>query len=91
MFYQNSNDLVKKASNTSGHIQNSSGTRDILIKQLNANANSAGNGADTGGGGGGGGGADVGADTSLSIGSKFQNMIFCTLRKLLPCFKRTNL
>ena len=78
MFYQNSNDLVKKASNTSGHIQNSSGTRDILIKQLNANANSAGNGADTvgnGGGNGGGGGADVGADTSLSIGSKFQNMI----------------
>ena len=71
MFHQNSNDLVKNASLTSGHVQNSSGTREALMKQANANANASGNrvndqdiGMSTGG---------VGA--SLSIGAKIQNMI----------------
>jgi hypothetical protein len=37
MFYQNSNDLVKNASNQSGHIQNSSETRQIITAQVNNN------------------------------------------------------
>jgi len=35
MFYQNSNDLVKNASNQSGHIQNSNETRKIITSQVN--------------------------------------------------------
>ena len=69
MFYQNSNDLVKNASVTSGHVQNSSGTREMLMKQLHASDQ------EHGGGGGVGGGASEGAGASLSIGAKFQNMI----------------
>ena len=72
MFHQNSNDLVKNASVRSGHIQNSSGTRDAMMKDLPSGILVAG-GAETGGGGGGGGGND--ANASLSIGAKFQNMI----------------
>ena len=37
MFYQNSNDLVKNASNQSGHIQNSNETRQIITSQVNNN------------------------------------------------------
>lgn len=77
MFYQNSNDLVKHASVSSGHVQNSNVTRDILLKQSSS----------PGGGGGGGGGTNndndnystqtrpAASDDSLSIGAKFQNMI----------------
>jgi hypothetical protein len=69
MFHQNSNDLVKNASVTSGHIQNSSGTREVLMKQASASASGTGvNDQDIGMSTGG-----VGA--SLSIGAKFQNMI----------------
>ena len=73
MFYQNSNDLVKNASATSGHIQNSSRTREILLKQTNVgdvnndvglNVNGVGAEATAGG---------MGA--SLSIGEKFQHMV----------------
>jgi hypothetical protein len=67
MFHQNSNDLVKNASLTSGHVQNSSGTRDALMKQANASGNRVNDqdiGMSTGGVG-----------SSLSIGAKFQNMI----------------
>ncbi len=32
MFYQNSNDLVKNASVSSGHVQNSNDTRGMLIR-----------------------------------------------------------
>jgi len=70
MFHQNSNDLVKNASISSGHVQNSRETRGVLMEQQaqfpettsgkdaneNANAN-----------------ADAGA--SLSLGAKFQNMV----------------
>ena len=69
MFHQNSNDLVKNASVTSGHIQNSSGTREVLMKQVNVNA------SDDGMGTGAGTGAGTAAGGSLSIGAKFQNMI----------------
>ena len=74
MFYQNSNDLVKHASVSSGHVQNSHATRDVLLKQSSPAANV--------------GGTyennpiqstplqqSMPADDSLSIGSKFQNMI----------------
>jgi len=69
MFHQNSNDLVKNASVRSGHVQNSSGTRDVMMKELPSGLLVAG-GDETGGGGGGG-----DANASLSIGAKFQNMI----------------
>lgn len=74
MFYQNSNDLVKHASVSSGHVQNSHATRDVLLKQSSPAANV--------------GGTyennpiqstplqqSMPADDSLSIGSKFQNII----------------
>ena len=71
MFHQNSNDLVKNASVRSGHIQNSSGTREVLMKQVSVNASD--DGTVTGAGTGAGTGTAAGA--SLSIGAKFQNMI----------------
>ena len=68
MFYQNSNDLVKKASATSGHVQNSNDTRGMLIKNTsipdignNTVSNDTHNPTTT--------------ETSLGIGAKFQNMI----------------
>jgi hypothetical protein len=68
MFYQNSNDLVKKASATSGHVQNSNDTRGTLIKNTpipdignNTVSNDTHNPTTT--------------ETSLGIGAKFQNMI----------------
>ena len=67
MFYQNSNDLVKNASVRSGHIQNSSGTREVLMRQVDVNASDDGIGAASASAG------TMGA--SLSIGAKFQNMI----------------
>lgn len=67
MFYQNSNDLVKNASVRSGHIQNSSGTREVLMRQVDINASDDGIGAASASAG------TMGA--SLSIGAKFQNMI----------------
>lgn len=77
MFYQNSNDLVKNASITSGHIQNSHETRGVLMKQIavkdaadsavpTANVNPNPQVPPSSG-------YDVGS--SLDIGSKFQNMI----------------
>jgi len=70
MFNQNSNDLVKNASISSGHIQNSNETRSEMIRQQaqSLNAQSTDTGVDAGVGG-----DDAGA--SLSLGSKFQNMI----------------
>lgn len=72
MFHQNSNDLVKNASVRSGHIQNSSGTRDVMMKDLlppgpllagdDASASASA-------------GEDRGENASLSVGAKFQNMI----------------
>ena len=77
MFYQNSNDLVKHASVSSGHVQNSHATRDVLLKQSSPSASASTSPA-----------ANIGgthennptqsmpaADNSLSIGAKFQNMI----------------
>ena len=85
MFYQNSNDLVKHASVSSGHVQNSHATRDVLLKQpspspspsASPSASALASPA-----------ANIGgthennptqsmpaADNSLSIGAKFQNMI----------------
>jgi hypothetical protein len=69
MFYQNSNDLVKNASVRSGHIQNSSGTRQMLMRQDMPSGLLVSGGDDTGGRSGG------DANASLSIGTKFQNMI----------------
>jgi hypothetical protein len=74
MFHQNSNDLVKNASVRSGHVQNSSGTRDVMMKELPSGILVAG-GHDTGGGGSSGSSGSSGANESLSIGTKFQNMI----------------
>ena len=73
MFYQNSNDLVKNASVTSGHVQNSSGTREVLVKQVNTvdqkdGSSGSGNGSSGSGNG-------SGSGESLSFGAKFQNMI----------------
>jgi hypothetical protein len=75
MFYQNSNDLVKHASVSSGHVQNSNVTRDVLLKQSSPSTSTSP-------------AANIGgthennptqsmpaADNSLSIGAKFQNMI----------------
>lgn len=74
MFYQNSNDLVKNASISSGHIQHSNETRGELIKQqaqsMNAQSTDVAPGAH---GAPGAPGDDEGA--SLSLGAKFQNMI----------------
>lgn len=69
MFYQNSNDLVKNASLTSGHVQNSSGTREVLMKQTNTRGGDTTDVFPVGG--------DTGVDntTSLSIGARFQSMI----------------
>jgi hypothetical protein len=66
MFYQNSNDLVKNASGKSGHVQNSSETRGILMNQITSinepviNDTSIGNKHE---------------GDSLSIGTIFQNMV----------------
>ena len=65
MFYQNSNDLVKNASNASGHIQNSNETRGILMNQITTINDEVLN-------------TDVSnkrEGESLSIGTVFQNMI----------------
>jgi hypothetical protein len=70
MFYQNSNDLVKHASISSGHVQNSNVTRDVLLKQSSpspaANIGGTHENNPT---------QSMPADDSLSIGAKFQNMI----------------
>jgi len=34
MFYNNSNDLVKKASSQSGRVQNSNETREVILNQM---------------------------------------------------------
>ena len=74
MFHQNSNDLVKNASVRSGHIQNSSGTRDVMMKDLPSGILVAGgDDASVSGGSSSSGGND--ANESLSLGAKFQNMI----------------
>lgn len=68
MFYQNSNDLVKKASATSGHVQNSNDTRGTLIKNTpipNIGNNTVSNDTHN----------PTTTETSLGIGAKFQNMI----------------
>jgi len=61
MFYQNSNDLVKKASNSSGHVQNSNETRRLLVNQANLASDQNLNTSDK--------------SESLKIGTVFQNMI----------------
>jgi hypothetical protein len=75
MFYQNSNDLVKHASISSGHVQNSNATRDVLLKQsspspaaVNIGSTYDNNPAQSTQ-------SMPTADDSLSIGAKFQNMI----------------
>jgi len=75
MFYQNSNDLVKNASVRSGHIQNSSGTREVLMRHDFPSGLMVSDGDDSGGGSGSGSGSGSDANASLSIGAKFQNMI----------------
>lgn len=70
MFHQNSNDLVKNASVRSGHIQNSSGTRDVMMNDAPSGPLLAGD-DDTSASA----GEDRGVNASLSIGAKFQNMI----------------
>ncbi len=71
MFYQNSNDLVKHASAKTGHVQNSSETRELLMKQTTVgvadNASLVGEPSNM----------DRGNrdEPSLSIGAKFQNAI----------------
>ena len=71
MFYQNSNDLVKHASVSSGHVQNSHATRDVLLKQSSTSpaANIGGTHENNPTQ------SMPAADDSLSIGAKFQNMI----------------
>ena len=71
MFYQNSNDLVKHASVSSGHVQNSHATRDVLFKQSSTSpaANIGGTHENNPTQ------YMPAADDSLSIGAKFQNMI----------------
>ena len=71
MFYQNSNDLVKKASVNSGHIQNSYATQQQIINQgQNVDANNA-NGMPSNNEG------RTGATgfASLNIGAQFQNAL----------------
>lgn len=70
MFYQNSNDLVKHASVSSGHVQNSNATREVLLKQPFSSPIEIG------------GANDIRTSStsstpndSLTIGSKFQNMV----------------
>jgi hypothetical protein len=74
MFHQNSNDLVKNASVRSGHIQNSSGTRETMMKDTPSGPLLTGN-DDASVSAGEGSGSGSGANASLSIGAKFQNMI----------------
>jgi hypothetical protein len=82
MFYQNSNDLVKNASNQSGHIQNSSETRQIITAQVNNNRGMLNSEATGAGAGAGAGAAVVSASpdannksTSLDFGAKFLNQV----------------
>ena len=65
MFYQNSNDLVKNASSRSGHVQNSSETRGILMNQITSINDEVLNSS----------AANNNDAASLSIGTIFQNMI----------------
>ena len=65
MFYQNSNDLVKNASSTSGHVQNSSETRGILMNQITSINDEVLNTSVS----------NKREGESLSIGTVFQNMI----------------
>ena len=70
MFYQNSNDLVKKASVKSGHIQNSSATQQQIINRgqyIDANNEERDGGVD--------GGGDGGGSASLNLGAQFQNAL----------------
>jgi hypothetical protein len=69
MFYQNSNDLVKNASIASGHVQNSSVTREMLMKQTNTRGGDTTDVFPVGGN------TSIDNTTSLSIGATFQNMI----------------
>ena len=86
MFYQNSNDLVKNASVSSGHVQNSNATREVLLKQptMSSSTNV--------------GTTNVGTtnvvynkgdnhtepNPSLSIGTTFQNMVHGFIEAILP-------
>ena len=65
MFYQNSNDLVKNASSRSGHVQNSSETRGILMNQITSINDEVLNSS----------AVNNNDAASLSIGTIFQNMI----------------
>jgi hypothetical protein len=71
MFYQNSNDLVKKASVNSGHIQNSYATQQQIIHQGVQKVDRDGDTGDTGATG------ATGATgfASLNIGAQFQNAL----------------
>ena len=81
MFYQNSNDLVKHASVSSGHVQNSHATRDVLLKQSSPSPSPSPSPATNIGGTRENNpmqsmpAAAAAVDDSLSIGAKFQNMI----------------
>ena len=76
MFHQNSNDLVKNASVRSGHVQNSSGTRDVMMKDLPSGPLlTGGNDASVSGGSSSSSSGGNDANESLSLGTKFQNMI----------------
>jgi hypothetical protein len=82
MFYQNSNDLVKNASKQSGHIQNSSETRQTIVNnnRVSNHQNSvsetlgAAAAARSGDGAGAGAGAGV-ISASLDFGSQFLNKV----------------
>lgn len=74
MFYQNSNDLVKNASKQSGHIQNSSETRQTIVNN-NRVSNHQNSVSDTPWvGAGAGAGAGV-ISASLDFGSQFLNKV----------------
>ena len=80
MFYQNSNDLVKNASKQSGHIQNSSETRQTIVNNnrvsTQQNIVSDTPGVGTGAGAGTGTGAGTGViSASLDFGSQFLNKV----------------
>jgi len=77
MFYQNSNDLVKHASVSSGHVQNSHATRDVLLKQSSPSpaANIGGHGSINNDNYSTQSSRPTAVDDSLSIGAKFQNMV----------------
>ena len=66
MFYQNSNDLVKNASGMSGHVQNSSETRGMLMNQITSINEPVLNDTIV---------SDKHERSSLSIGTIFQNMV----------------